>query len=140
MTMLTHSNELHPHLQAAFNIVVAGLASQGFERSLANLSAPNGGTFEGCAYRGEHGRRCAAGWLIKDEHYSPDLEKTTVCGHPPTQAALLKSGVCRELFPFVGQLQRIHDNEDEDYNIPMQEQLLNFAIEHELIVPPELRP
>ena len=28
----------------------------------------------GCAYRGRDGRRCAVGWLISDDEYSPDME------------------------------------------------------------------
>lgn len=31
-----------------------------------------------CAYRGEGGRMCAVGCLIKDEHYRPDLEGISV--------------------------------------------------------------
>lgn len=48
--------------QEVFDHVVKGLASQGFAQSL------NGG--DQCAYRGDHGRRCAAGWCMTDQEYN----------------------------------------------------------------------
>ena len=52
--------------QLAFNGVWRGLKSQGFVASTNE---------EGdCMYRGDNRRKCAAGWLIRDENYSRRLE------------------------------------------------------------------
>lgn len=60
--------------QEIFNTVVAGLASQGFERSLCSASEL---TCFSCALRGEGGKKCAVGWLIPDEKYFPGMENET---------------------------------------------------------------
>jgi hypothetical protein len=52
--------------QEAFDIVVRGLAAQGWERS-----ADEHGD---CAYRGLGGRKCAIGHLIPDDLYDGALE------------------------------------------------------------------
>lgn len=49
--------------QEVFDIVYKGLAAQGWVRSISNDG--------GCAYRGNEGRKCAAGYLFSDA----DLEK-----------------------------------------------------------------
>lgn len=61
-----------------------------------------------CAYRGDTGLKCAAGILIKDEHYSPDLERCGV-SDPDVMNALLLSGVDRSAIGLVLNLQSIHD-------------------------------
>jgi hypothetical protein len=47
--------------------------------------------FNGCAYRGLNGCRCAVGHLIADEHYRPTLEGQPVMT-AQVQTALLASG------------------------------------------------
>lgn len=59
-------SESHRARQLVFNGVWRGLKSQGFEPS-------TDGDGE-CRYRGHSGRRCAAGWLIREEHYAERLE------------------------------------------------------------------
>lgn len=52
-------------MQEAFDRSIEGIVSQGFEQSCFDFD---------CAYRGKHGRKCAIGWLIPDEEYSPSIE------------------------------------------------------------------
>lgn len=72
-----------------------------------------------CAYRGADGLMCAAGCLIKDEHYKPALE-----GHTTTReevaAALVASGVPEGegIFDWGGllyELQQLHDARKVSY-------------------------
>jgi hypothetical protein len=88
--------------QEMFDKVVAGLASQGFARSLAM-----DGT---CAYRGEGGLRCAAGWLLSDEDYTPDMEGSLV-GDGVRFALFLGSGHGRPERNLLRALQAAHDQE-----------------------------
>lgn len=78
--------------QEMFDTAVRGVISQG---------APSVDRFGGCLYRGPNGLRCAAGWLIPDDKYSPELESKTV-------DAL--EGIFPELqLEFLGALQCAHD-------------------------------
>jgi hypothetical protein len=85
--------------QEIFNKVSAHLLRQG-EGSLL----PDGG----CAYRGEHGLKCAIGVLIPDELYTPEIEDKDVHGLP---SGLLESlGFFGEdELTFLSGLQKIHD-------------------------------
>lgn len=57
-------------IQQAFDFVVEGLAKQG---------GPSFGPAPGtCMYRGEEGRKCALGLVIRDEDYRPKLEGNSV--------------------------------------------------------------
>lgn len=53
--------------QEVFDKVMQGLAAQGFERSMNTLT-------NSCAYRGDEGRKCAAGLLIPDAEYAAEFE------------------------------------------------------------------
>lgn len=57
-------------LQEAFDRIVQGFASQNWHTSSEEDSE---GTFS-CRYRTHDHRKCAVGWLIKDEEYVPELE------------------------------------------------------------------
>lgn len=90
--------------QEIFNTVVTHLAKQGWQRSTGE------GPFkETCVYRGPNGRKCAAGALIKDAFYTPDLETNEVYGSDVTDA-LMKSGVPEGEIPFVQRCQWVHDS------------------------------
>ena len=89
-------------MQEAFDKVVAHLFEQK-ERSMAKFSPhepPN------CAYRGEHGLKCAIGTLISDEEYSRDMESKSVTEllsrFPSLAFANINHG-------FLSQLQQVHD-------------------------------
>lgn len=79
-----------------------------------------------CAYRGVAHTKCAAGILIENELYDPVIEgravstmtegmqgtlngSTQKC-HQKLIDALVASGISEEKFPFVRQLQKIHDS------------------------------
>jgi hypothetical protein len=53
-------------LQELYDAAYKGLASQNFERSVDQTGQ--------CSYRTNNGKKCAIGWLIPDELYSPDFE------------------------------------------------------------------
>jgi len=61
--MKTYSN-----LQEVYDTAVAGLASQNFQPSYTII----------CSYRGLEGHKCAIGWCIPDEIYSPEMEGRSV--------------------------------------------------------------
>lgn len=88
--------------QEIFDEVVKGLASQGFKQSL--LPEKDGG---GCAYRGDHGRKCAVGHLIPDEKYSKAFEGDSVAEYN-IQEVLKSEGY--EDACFLDQLQHCHDS------------------------------
>lgn len=78
-----------------------------------------------CAYRAKDGSMCAAGCLIPDEEYTPDLEgwHVTAC-YPskgymeliPARPAFVKlfEGWDKEVVAFLRDLQDIHDNINAD--------------------------
>jgi gamma-glutamylcysteine synthetase len=96
--------------QAIFDKVFAHILAQG--PSMGTIKDVFGCEKQGCVYRGkkEDGTvtMCAAGLLIKDEFYSPDLENK-----PSTEGsvmdALEKSGVSYIDISFIGSLQTAHD-------------------------------
>lgn len=67
------------------------------------------GSKSACVYRAPNGDKCAAGMLIADEHYSPDLEGSSAYYNNSVNDALRKSGVPEEWLSFVAELQTIHD-------------------------------
>lgn len=62
--------------QEIFDHVINGLASQCFEQSVIPPKPNTMNQHEVCAYRGEEDRKCAVGFLIKDEYYDPKFEHT----------------------------------------------------------------
>src|SRR5437899_3188379 len=97
-----------PTNQETFNTVVEHLRRQG-RQSIRGHS---------CLYRGPEGTKCAAGWLIPDDLYQPEMEGTLVGAgagrngdeRPETLNAV--SRVLRELghdLELVRHLQSIHD-------------------------------
>ncbi len=74
----------------------------------------------GCAYRGEEGRMCAVGCLIKDDFYTSDLEEKTVGDWGVMNAVLCSLGqpkdvdhsleANRNLRAMLDRWQQYHDN------------------------------
>lgn len=95
------------YLQEIFDTVAEHLMKQ------YAVSSSNGS----CMYRGEDGLMCAIGCLIKDDKYTPDIEKQGVwC--PAIQNVLSASGVVVEdiyLLKLLGKLQAIHDKTPVKY-------------------------
>jgi len=76
-----------------------------------------------CMYRTDDGRMCAAGCLITDDNYNPDIERTTVSA-PRVLRALVNSGVPRDLISFVGDLQQIHDSWEEYHPVSFRKHIV----------------
>lgn len=93
-------------LQEIYDKVVAHLRAQ-------NARSRNG---EFCAYRGASGQMCAIGCLIKDEHYTPELEGLPVF-HSSVQTALNNSGIPidESSIQLLQKFQRIHDSHSIQY-------------------------
>ena len=91
-----------PTKQETFDEVVAHLRRQG-------CKAEND---DGCAYRGDGGTKCAAGCLIPDEEYRPDLEGCSVLDPSMSKASPPGEIVDRlgHDLVLVCDLQRAHDS------------------------------
>lgn len=72
--------------------------------------APRIGLGNGCAYRGEGGRKCAIGALIPDDKYDPEFEGSDVhCSAEIREAAgIPHKGLVLDL---ACRLQALHDNQ-----------------------------
>lgn len=108
--------------QEIFDIVWNGLKSQGFKQSVKHNT---------CMYRGDDGRKCAAGWLIPDEKYSPKFEYAPITTTRLTP--VLKELELYDQLPFIRRLQAIHDCNE----IPsdMEQVLRDAAKNHNLTIP-----
>ena len=95
--------------QQIFDKVVAHLRAQGCKSMNARRSS--------CVYRGPEGRKCAAGALIADEHYTPNLDASpaNTVGTRDVDAALVKSGVPDDALYLVRDLQVVHDAYPVEY-------------------------
>lgn len=67
-----------------------------------------------CAYRGDRDRKCAAGVLITDEAYLPEMEGKRIStmyhtGHERFRSALQQSGINDSNIHIISDLQDVHD-------------------------------
>lgn len=85
--------------QEAFDIAVEGIRGQEYQPSERNYT---------CLYRGPEGRKCALGFLITDEEYSPALDKAG------SLSGLLSENLCTvndtDLRRLLTKLQYVHDD------------------------------
>lgn len=115
---------LQERIQTAFDLAVAGLASQGWQQSLA--VNPKTGDMH-CAYNGWAGRHCAYYYarpgLSFEEGYSAEAQL-----HNAEEPA--------DLLTFYNKLQASHDwgRSPEE----MQRKLLDLGYLYNLTIPPEL--
>lgn len=117
--------------QEIFDIVWNSIISQG---------GPSVNTFNGCAYRGNNGRKCAAGWLIPDEDYNTNYEGQVVSRYIKNSVTdYFKS---RDLdICFIIKLQGIHDNtwckndSDEEFIDLWKRQMYDLAQNEKLVMP-----
>ena len=86
-------------LQTVFNIVSTHLLTQGMKSRNA---------FGTCAYRGENGMKCAAGALIPDDQYKPEIENVLWTD------LVSEKIVSRRFVNEIAELQQIHDLGDSD--------------------------
>jgi hypothetical protein len=108
--------------QEIFNTVYLGLASQGFKRSI-NTEAVR------CMYRGDEGRKCAAGWLIPDNEYDPAIENEGIVIY----VDYFKNKYDPNTLYFIKDLQESHDWFDTPEMV--KESLIRRAEHHGLTVP-----
>lgn len=85
--------------QEMFDYVVTNLVAQG-KQSVRKTKGE-----WGCAYRGGNGCRCAAGWMIPDDRYLPDMEGEHT-GAPIVAPVL---GISTDQESLMIALQRAHD-------------------------------
>lgn len=85
--------------QETFDIVVTALRAQGRKSVDAH---------GGCMYRGPNGLKCAAGHLIPDSLYSPEMEHKIASNHTKMLIELGHDPW------FVNALQAAHDNAESD--------------------------
>lgn len=114
--------------QTAFDTAVAGLAAQGFRRSVTGSFGQSS-----CVYRGPDETRCAVGHCIPDEVYTHRMEGSQaleLLQHYPSVRDLFADEVEA---PFLQRLQLCHDksNGPED----MRERLMNFGVLSRLTLP-----
>lgn len=89
--------------QETFDMAVGGVIRQGGP----SINIDQGDVI--CAYRGEHGRKCAAGQLIPDVAYRPGLEGQSLSSTTnQIAAAVNRSGVHDH--ELVVRIQAVHDN------------------------------
>lgn len=68
---------LNETMQHIFDTVVSSLIQQGKGSvQKGSVQTDSDGYILNCMYRGEGGTRCAIGWLIADDRYSPSFERT----------------------------------------------------------------
>lgn len=101
--------------QQHFETMVRGLAAQGWEQSMRTADyGPQ------CAYRGDEGRKCAAGHLLPDEKYSPDMESQTC------SSALVSSALPADvLLNHLSTCQGMHDRNNNP--VEMRQAFIDFA-------------
>lgn len=94
--------------QEMFDKVYIGLLNQKFERSMKNYAAGSA-----CAYRGKGGMKCAAGHLIPDEEYRPEMDDSALNLESLKKLELLPKcfqNLSEDDFDFIGELQDAHDS------------------------------
>lgn len=94
--------------QEMFDTAVRGVLQQGGSSNEHGL----------CMYRSRTGRKCAAGWLLPDDLYDENMERTTVSGLRQFDK------IAGEHINFVISLQRVHDL--STYSSFNDEEFLNF--------------
>lgn len=121
--------------QEIFDTAVKGLASQGFKRS-RTLSPVTETT--NCSYRGNYGEKCAIGWCIPDDVYTPDMDDSNSNTAVEYQFKILEylNANYDEEVEFLTKLQNAHDYSSSPFN--MKQRLREFAGLYKLIIPEEI--
>lgn len=111
--------------QEAFNTALAGLRQQG---------RPSGGS-GGCFYRSPDGCKCAIGWLIPDDKYSPDLEG---CSAESADVIAAMGGDSQESHFYYDMQGSIHDHltvKDGNFRDNLELRAKDFAYRWRLVYP-----
>lgn len=121
--------------QKTFDLIWKGLEAQDWQKS---RDQKYGNT--ACAYRGEGGRKCAAGILIPDELYKKEFEGWTVSSlyyDMKDDQSIVLYRMMQDLGhdpAFVSICQSTHDNDAEDA-LPMKDSFIALAKECGLVIP-----
>lgn len=112
--------------QKVFNMIAEHLIKQGVRSRVDGF----------CSYRNPDGLKCAVGAIIKDEFYTPQLEKEPLSyGSNRMMSALTNSLDSRptsgDIF-FLSRLQQIHDHVNP---LEWKTHLGKFAVENALTTP-----
>lgn len=113
--------------QETFDFVFKKIIEQG-KQSMKSISL----NYEICAYRGDGGAKCAAGWLIPYDKYTPDMEGNVFDERFCERYNLTFSNV-----ELVKALQRAHDTSYGQYFLHnfkenMKQVAKNFNLEYKL--------
>lgn len=120
-------------LQLALNAAVAGVVAQGnpaFDKDAG-----------GCRYRTEDGMKCAAGFLIPDEDYDPEMEGKSADHHAVMPYISVPNTF--ENRDFLVRLQGAHDTpalqgvRDEEFVRRFKKMAADVAISFGLTIPKE---
>ena len=115
--------------QEIFDVVLKGIMSQGGPSYDHDANS--------CAYRGENGRKCAAGWLMPDELFNPRFNMLII-SDPEAFNMLPEDLRDFNTVPFIRQLQNIHDEsqegcfDDETFMDIWTERMRQFALDNDL--------
>lgn len=96
--------------QQIFDFVVSNLLKQNAKSVMPVVDIDYSPS---CSYRGEDGKKCAAGFLIPDDKYEPRFEHQSVCSTPVIRAIIEdfdrhnKNHSRKQ--EFIRQMQSIHD-------------------------------
>ncbi|MER9178914.1 hypothetical protein [Mesorhizobium sp. M0767] len=92
--------------QEIYDTVAKHLLAQG-KRATTGQTSSYGG--DSCAYRGEGDTKCAAGCLIPDDLYKPDMEGDSVFHE---DILTVMPTWFKENVNLIGALQNVHDNRE----------------------------
>jgi hypothetical protein len=120
--------------QEVFNKVARHLILQNKQSTGIYKDIDGGGKF-GCMYRGDNGLMCAAGCVIPDELYSPDIENTcfsALCYSDARYQELFNNESVR----LVTDLQIIHDGKfctSDEWPARLEELALEYKLDGRVI-------
>lgn len=115
--------------QEIFDIVVSGLRKQGC-KSIGTVINPD--VNPACLYRDAQGHKCAAGFLIPDEKYKPEMENTAIFDDL-IRNVLIEENIDIRDFDFLYGLQAIHDFHPVER---WEEQWKLFAQKYDIVYTP----
>lgn len=124
--------------QDIFDKVATHLLKQN-KRCEGDVQLVDGSNYHGCLYRGPNSLKCAAGCLIPDEDYKPELEGHSIDEDAPysliSEYFMEKYEYNKEIIRFIKELQVIHDC---SYVEDWKSELKNRAKREGLTFPTEL--
>jgi hypothetical protein len=130
MKPITIANLPEASAQEVFDWIVSNLLRQN-HRSVGVVEAERADILT-CVYRSPEGYKCAAGWVMADDEYRPEMENTAwVC--------LAEQGVVpSDHASLIGHAQTIHDTEiPEDWPVNFTRLAVEYNLNTWLLDKPE---